>query len=166
MVTGNREVLHMDDNILESLRSFDGVWGRVTGSGSQAEKTLGLREVTDMAARLCEQYTALARRCPQFAQRLSRLAREEGALMRRLTAEGFLLTGEEHVPASACAVIHGSLAGLRGAYLASCELAEALSLNASVASGALIQTLERLSAEERCRARDVREMILRAMGAI
>lgn len=155
----------MDDSVLASLRSFDGVWGRVTGSGGGSESH-SLREITDMAARLAEQYAALARRCPREAQRLTRLSRETGALLRRLTAENFLLTGEAYVPASACAVIHGSLAGLRGAYLASCELAEALSDSAAGYCGALRRTLERLSAGERCRSREVRELILRAMDAI
>lgn len=155
----------MDDSVLASLRSFDGVWSRVSGTGVDAQPR-SMRELTDMAARLCEQYAALSRRCPRFAQKLSHMYREESALLRRLTAEGFLLSGEEYVPASACAVIHGQLSGLRGAYIASCALADALAEYAKGAGGALRSTLEHLSAAERGRAAELRELILRYMDAI
>ena len=155
----------MDDSVLASLRSFDDVWGRVSGT-DDGRQPCSMRELTDMAARLCEQYAALSRRCPRYAQKLSRMAREESSLMRRLTAEGFLLSGEEYVPASACAVIHGQLSGLRGAYMASCSLAEALSGRAKSAGGALRSTLEHLGAAERGRAAELRELILRYMDAI
>ncbi len=153
----------MDGTTLDALRGFDGVWGRVTGTAPAAG--VELCALIEMAARQRELYCALARRCPSASGKLERMARDEQALIRRLCAENFLLTGECGKCSDACAVVRGVLSALRSAYLGACELAVALDAAANAASGELCATLRSLAAAERCREQEMRELILRAMGA-
>ena len=80
----------MDDETLEALRGFGGVWGRVEG---RAEAAPALGDLAEAASRQCELLSALARVCPRSSARLRRMASEEAALAARLRAEDFLAGG-------------------------------------------------------------------------
>ena len=73
----------MDDETLEALRGFGGVWGRVEG---RAEAAPALGDLAEAASRQCELLSALARVCPRSSARLRRMASEEAGA--RGPAEG------------------------------------------------------------------------------
>lgn len=148
---------------IDALNGFDGVWRRVTGA--ESPEPSDLCALIDKASRLKELYCALARRCPSASARFSRMAAQECALIRRLTAENFLQTGCCCAPSEACALVQGTLCALRCAYLSSCELAEDLKKAAANSCGELCTTLKELYNAERRRSCELRELILRAMGA-
>lgn len=149
---------------MDALSGFDGVWRRVTG-GAESSAPTDLCALADKASRLKELYCALARRCPSASARFSRMAAQEEALIRRLNAENFLQVGCCCTPGRACALVSGNLCALRCAYLASCELADGLNAAASGSCGELCTALKELSCAERRRSRELRQLILRAMGA-
>ena len=151
----------MDDETLEALRGFGGVWGRVEGRGEAAPPPLGA--LAEAASRQCELLSALARVCPRSSARLRRMASEEAALAARLRAEDFLAGGGGRAAAAACAVVRNPLCGLREAYNAASALGEALQAAANAAPCALRRALDPLAAGERRRACALRELILRAM---
>ena len=142
----------MDDETLEALRGFGGVWGRVEG---RAEAAPALGDLAEAASRQCELLSALARGCPRSSARRRRMASGE--------AEVFLAGGGGRAAAAACAVVRSPLCGLREAYNAASALGEALQAAANAAPCALRRALDPLAAGERRRACALRELILRAM---
>ena len=154
----------MDDETLEALRGFGGVWGRVEG---RAEAAPALGDLAEAASRQCELLSALARVCPRSSARLRRMASEEAALAARLRAEDFLAGGGGRAAAAACAVVRNPLCGLREAYNAASALGEALQAAANAAPCALRRALDplaaggappRLRAARADSARDVRKL--------
>lgn len=157
----------MDDNMLESLRSFDGVWSRVTGGETPAAGTPeDLRRLMCGAARLCESLRALACKLRSCSARLNRLADGEDNIIRRLRAEFFLLTGETCTPGAACAWAPCTLDALRSAYMAAGDSAADFTASARRAPAGTAQLLDKFAAQQRCAARELKELILKAMGAI
>ena len=151
------------DSSENALAGFDSVWSRVCGEAPCAAP--GLDTLAEMAQRQRELLCAIAGRCPSLAPGLNRMAAELARAVRRLAAESFLLTGRHCRPGAACAVIGGTLCALRDAHAASLELAEALSTAANAAACEQRGTLDRLAAAERRHTRELREIILSALGA-
>lgn len=149
----------MDKADLDAIGGFNSVWSRVSGAAEP------LTTLADSAERQRELLCALARCYPAISGKLTAMARAEAALICALRAEQFLATGEDHRPAPACAVIRGKLCSLRDAYVNSGKLAAALTAAANAASDDTRCALDRLAADERCRERALRELILRELGA-
>ena len=154
----------MDDNILASLRGFDGVWGRVSSCESSTPEDL--RRLMCGAARLCENLRVLACRLKSASARLNRLAGCEAAIVRRLRAELYLLTGETCSPGAACTYAPCTLTALRAAYVAAGESAADFSSSARRAPDETAGLLDGFAAKQRCAQRELRELILCAMDAI
>lgn len=150
------------DEALEGLARFDAVWGRVSGGDGAAAPGLG--ELVEQAERQRERLCALARRRAGWRAKLLAMASELAALILRLRAEHFLSTGGDCRPGEACAVVKEPLAALREAYLGSSALADRLQEAANAAPCELRPCLDALAAGERRRARELRGMILRALG--
>ncbi len=153
----------MDDGTISALRGFDDIWARVSGASEGGAPSLGA--LAEAAARQCELLTALSRRCPAQAARLRGMAAAERALICRLRAERFLASGEDCRPSAACAVVNNALCALREAQLGASSLAEGLQAAANAAPCELRRSLDALAAGERCRARELRELILCCFGA-
>ena len=152
----------MDDETLSALRGFDDIWARVSGTAEGGAPSPGA--LSDAAARQRELLCALAARCPRSAARLRAMAAAEAAAVCRLRAEHFLRTGENHCPAEACAVIKNTLCSMREAHMGAASLADKLQEAANAAPCELRRTLDALAAAERCRARELRELVLREFG--
>lgn len=149
----------MDNETLSALKGFDGVWDRVSGRPAPS-----LGELADAAERQRELLCALAGRCPQHAARLRTMAAAEAAAVCRLRAENFLAAGENYRPAAACALVKSALCALREAYLGASALADKLQEAANAAPCELRNTLDVLAAAERCRARELRALVLCGFG--
>lgn len=150
----------MDDESISALRGFDDIWRRV--SGEAPPDAPALDALIDASVRQRERLRALARCFPQLSRRLCAMAAAETELVRRLRAENFLISGEDCRAAPACAVISSPLGALREAYSCALALAESLQAAANAAPCELRGVLDRLAAAERCRARELREIVLRA----
>lgn len=156
----------MDETVLAPLRSFENVWGRVTGTaGQEMDAPAVLRRLMCRVQRLCESEKALANVAKSAAGTLLRLAGENARILKRLKAEYFLLTGEIYTPGAACALTRGALTSLRTAYLAASECSEDFAASAREAGAELGRLFDKYAAEQAGHVRELKGLVLRAMDA-
>lgn len=160
----------MDDMIKDSLAGFDVLWQRVEGgcesAATQAPKAAYspeevlrslIREETCAAMNAAN----LARSCQGDGRALlQRHAADARRHLRRLRAEYFIRTGATPPCPEDCPCGAGRLAALRASYLQAKDLADRYTEAAGHAEPELREVLSSYAEDERCRAKDLRSLLL------
>ena len=159
----------MDDMLTESLAGFDAVWQRVTGREGPAAAPAAPVPRPDtlldlMRAEVCAAAcaSALARSFPAGGRAvLLRHAADARRHLRRLQAEYFIAAGVQGVPGGDCPAPAGKLAALRALFLQAEDMAGRYGQAAAQTDcDALQQALSAFAADERCRAQELRALLV------